>query len=256
MTFRNSTHEGVRHVVLDNLGHGTVTVEPGVQPHLVECSINAGQEEFLNAVQVRQERDWLRISFPVRTFRNTNAHLRLGVPPDLEYVIKVGSADVSVSADMGRSKISSGSGSISVGRTRDLETTTGSGDVSAGEVGGSGTRLASGSGDITVAEARCPVVAKSGSGDVTIKRAYHPVQASSGSGDITVAATSAPVELRTASGSLTVGVADDLPAWVDLDSSSGEVRIAMESTHQPPPGQAYVSVRATTASGDIAVYRA
>jgi DUF4097 and DUF4098 domain-containing protein YvlB len=100
------------------------------------------------------------------------------------------------------------------------------------------------------------VVAKSGSGDVIIKRAYHPVQASSGSGDITVAATTAPVELRTASGSLTVGVADDLPAWVDLDSSSGEVRIAMESTHQPPPGQAYVSVRATTASGDIAVYRA
>jgi hypothetical protein len=126
MTFRNSTHEGVRHVVLDNLGNGTVTVEPGVQPDLVECSINAGQEEFLNAVQVRQERDWLRISFPVRTFRNTNAHLRLGVPPDLEYVIKVGSADVSVSADMGRSKINSGSGSISVGRTRDLETTTGS----------------------------------------------------------------------------------------------------------------------------------
>jgi hypothetical protein len=68
-------------IVLDNLGNGTVTIEPGVQPHLVECSINAGQEEFLTAVQVRQERDWLRISFPTRTFRNTNAHLRLGVRP-------------------------------------------------------------------------------------------------------------------------------------------------------------------------------
>ena len=80
MTFRNSTHEGVRRVVLDNLGHGSVTVEPGVQPHVVECSINAAQEEFLTAVQVRQERDALRISFPPKTFRNTNAHLRLGVP--------------------------------------------------------------------------------------------------------------------------------------------------------------------------------
>jgi DUF4097 and DUF4098 domain-containing protein YvlB len=107
-----------------------------------------------------------------------------------------------------------------------------------------------------VGEADCPVVAKSGSGDVTIQRARYPVQASSGSGDITLAATSAPVELRTASGSLTVGVADGLPAWLDLDSSSGEVRIALESTHQPPPGEAYVSVRATTASGDIAIYRA
>ena len=101
MSFRNSTHQGVRRVVLDNLGDGSVTVEPGVQPDLVECSINAGQEEFLNAVQVRQERDALRISFPPKVFRNTNAHLRLGVPPDLEYVIKVGSADVSVSADIG-----------------------------------------------------------------------------------------------------------------------------------------------------------
>jgi hypothetical protein len=256
MTFRNSTHEGVRRVLLDNLGGGTVAIEPGVQPHLVECSINAAQEEFLNAVQVRQERDTLRISFPHKTFRNTNAHLRLGVPPDLEYVIKVGSADVSVSADIGRSKISSGSGDISVGRARDLESSTGSGDVSAGEIGGSGTRLSSGSGALTVGEVGCPVVAKSGSGDVTIQRARHPVQASSGSGDITVAATSAPVELRTASGSLTVGVADGLPAWLDLDSSSGEVRIALESTHQPPPGEAYVSVRATTASGDIAIYRA
>ena len=256
MTFRNSTHEGVRQIVLDNLGNGTVTIEPGVQPQLVECSINAGQEEYVNAVQVRQERDWLRISFPPRTFHNSDAHLRLGVPPNLEYVIKVGSADVSVSADIGRSKINSGSGAISVGRARDLESSTGSGDVLAGEVGGSGTRLVSGSGDITVGEAHCPVVAKSGSGDVTIKRASHPVQASSGSGDITVTATTAPVELRTASGSLTVGVADGLPAWLDLDSSSGDVRIALESTHQPPPDQAYVSVRATTASGDIAVYRA
>lgn len=257
MTFRNSTHEGVRRVVLDNLGHGSVTVEPGVQPHLVECSINAGQEEFLNAVQVRQERDTLRISFPPKTFRTTNAHLRLGVPPDLEFVIKVGSADVSVSADIGRSRIISGSGDISVGRARDLVASTGSGEVSASELSGSEARLSSGSGDILVGEADCPVLAKSGSGEVTVQRMRtHHLQASSGSGDITVAATSGSADLRTASGSLTVGVTGGLPAWLDLDSASGEVRIALESTHQPPPGEAYVSVRATTASGDIAVYRA
>ena len=256
MSFRNSTHHGVRRVVLDNLGDGSVTVEPGVQPDLVECSINAGQEEFLNAVQVRQERDALRISFPPKVFRNTNAHLRLGVPPDLEYVIKVGSADVSVSADIGRSKISSGSGDVDVGRAHDLEVSTGSGHVSAAQVDGSAARMSSGSGDVTVGEADCPVIAKSGSGDVTVKRSRHPVQASSGSGDITVADTSGTVDLRTASGSLTVGVADRLPAWLDLDSSSGEVRIALEPTHQPGPSEAYVSIKATTASGDIAVYRA
>ncbi len=256
MSFRNSTHEGVRRVVLDNLGRGSVTIEPGVQQDLVECSINASEEELLHAVQVRQERDALRISFPPKVFHHTNAHLRLGVPPGLEYVIKVGSADVSVSADIGRSRISSGSGDISVGRASDLEASTGSGDISAAQLGGSAARLASGSGDVTVGEADCPVIAKSGSGDVTVKRVRQPVQASSGSGDITVAATSGAVDLRTASGSLTVGVADRLPAWLDLDSSSGEVRIALESTSQPVPGEAYASVKAVTASGDIAVYRA
>ena len=78
-------------------------------------------------MQVRQERDTLRISFPPKVFRNTNAHLRLGVPAGLEYVIKVGSADMSVSADIGRSKISSGSGDVDVGRAHDLECSTGSG---------------------------------------------------------------------------------------------------------------------------------
>ena len=256
MSFRNSTHEGVRRVVLDNLGRGSVTIEPGVQQDLVECSINASEEELLHAVQVRQERDALRISFPPKVFHNTNAHLRLGVPPGLEYVIKVGSADVSVSADIGRSKNQQRLRRHQRRSSSDLEASTGSGDISAAQLGGSAARLASGSGDVTVGEADCPVIAKSGSGDVTVKRVRQPVQASSGSGDITVAATSGAVDLRTASGSLTVGVADRLPAWLDLDSSSGEVRIALESTSQPVPGEAYASVKAVTASGDIAVYRA
>jgi hypothetical protein len=256
VTFRNSTHEGVRRVLLDNLGDGSVTVEPGIQTDLVECSINADREELLNAVQVRQEHDALRISFPRNMFRHTNAQLRLGVPPDLEYVLKVGSADVSVSADIARSKISSGSGDVSVGRARDLEVSTGSGQIWAAQVAGSAARLSSGSGDVTVGEADCPVVVKSGSGDVTVKRNRHPVHASSGSGDVTVAGTSGTVDLRTASGSLTVGVADQLPAWLDLDSSSGEVRIALQPTSEPTPGESYVSIKATTSSGDIAVYRA
>lgn len=258
MSFRNSTHDGVRRVVVDNFGHGSVTVEPGVaDADLVECSINAASEEFLTAVQVRQEHDALRISFPPKVFRSTDAHLRLGVPPGLEFVIKVGAADVSVSADIGRSKIGSGSGDISVGRAADLEASTGSGDVSVALLAGTAARLASGTGDITVGEAHCPVNARSGSGDVRVNRVQRqPFTASSGSGDITVAATSGTVDLRTASGALTIGVADRLPAWLDLDSASGDLRIALDSSHQPAPGEAYVSVRAATGSGDIAVFRA
>ncbi len=85
---------------------------------------------------------------------------------------------------------------------------------------------------------------------------HSDLQASSGSGDIAVPATTGSVGLRSASGSLTVGVADNLPAWLDLNSVSGDIRIALDSTGEPAAGQPYVSVRARTASGDIAVYRA
>ena len=82
------------------------------------------------------------------------------------------------------------------------------------------------------------------------------LQANSGSGDISVSATSGPVDLRSASGSLTIGIADNLPAWLDLNSVSGDIRIGLESTVQPEPGEPYITVRARTASGDIAIYRA
>ena len=82
------------------------------------------------------------------------------------------------------------------------------------------------------------------------------LQANSGSGDIAVTSTSGSVDLRSASGSLTIGVADRLPAWLDLTSVSGDIRIALESTGPAGQGEPVVAVRARTASGDIAVYRA
>jgi hypothetical protein len=71
-----------------------------------------------------------------------------------------------------------------------------------------------------------------------------------------VNSTSGSVDLRSASGSLTIGVAEQLPAWLDLTSVSGEIRIALESSSPPEKGSPYVAVRARTASGDIAVFRA
>jgi hypothetical protein len=85
---------------------------------------------------------------------------------------------------------------------------------------------------------------------------YSELQASSGSGDISVPSTTGSVDLRSASGSLTVGIADDLPAWLDLNSVSGRIRIALEASAQPGEGEPFVTVRARTASGEIAVYRA
>jgi DUF4097 and DUF4098 domain-containing protein YvlB len=251
-----SSYEGVRHVVVDNLGSGSITVEPGSRQDLVEAWIDA-DDRYLEQVQIRQDQDWLRISMPRRFVWSTKAQLRLGVPDGLAYVIKTGSADISISADIGRSKIISGSGEITVGNAVDLDCSTGSGNISVSRVDGDAARLSSGSGDVSVSEVYCPLSAKSGSGDVVVKSLRGAeLQAKSGSGDIGVAATSGSVDLRSASGSLTVGVADNLPAWLDVSSVSGDIRIGLDSTTQPEAGEPYITVRARTASGDIAIYRA
>ena len=112
-------------------------------------------------------------------------HLRLGVPPDLEYVIKVG-----LGRRLGRAptsagrRIVSGSGDISVGRARDLVAT----DRVGRHLGGrarAGRRRGWRPGPATSRSARPPArcTAKSGSGEVAVKRCGpHHVQASSGSG--------------------------------------------------------------------------
>src|SRR4029453_10677420 len=120
MSITNS-YEGVRQVVVDNLGGGSITVEPGARQDLVEAWIDAADDRFLEQVQIRQDHDWLRISLPHRFVWSTKAQLRLGVPDGLAYVIKTGSADISISADIGRSKIVSGSGDITVGNAVDLD---------------------------------------------------------------------------------------------------------------------------------------
>ena len=257
MSFRNFVSENVRHISVENFGSGSITIASGSAEDAVEGSLNAADQDFLEAIEVHQDGDQLRIDCPHRLFLTSTAHLRLGVPDGLTYSIGSGSADLSVTAPISRSKIVSGSGDITITSAEDLTCSTGSGDLTLGELTGTGARLTTGSGDITVDTARCLVSAKSGSGEVVIRSLHEAaMQASSGSGDIAVPSTSGSVDLRSASGSLTVGIADDLPAWLDLNSVSGRIRIALEASSQPADDEPYVSVRARTASGEIAVYRA
>jgi DUF4097 and DUF4098 domain-containing protein YvlB len=257
MTFTNLLHHGVRQVSVENFGAGSISIEDGPDGDLVEGSLNSADEHLLDAVQVRQDREHLRITMPPRLLGSTQAHLRLGVPAGLSYNIACGSADITISSDMARSRVVSGSGDITLGTAEDVTCTTGSGDISIQAVRGEAARVSTGSGDLRIDEVYCPVSAKSGSGDVLIATVHRAdLQASSGSGDIAVPSTSGSVDLRSASGSLTVGVADDLPAWLDLNSVSGRIRIALEASSQPGAGEPFVTVRARTASGEIVVYRA
>jgi DUF4097 and DUF4098 domain-containing protein YvlB len=256
MSARTFDATGVRAIVVDNLGRGSLTLETSPREDVVEGTVS-GDDELLQQAGIRHEADTLRIWFPDQLFRTQTAHIRIGVPPGTALTARTGSADVTASAPLGRCRITTGSGELSLAEAHDLDVTSGSGSVSVGTISGSGAQVTSGSGDIVVGEARCPLRAKSGSGDLLVRtlRAAD-LRASSGSGDISIPSTSGSVDLRTASGALTVGIADGLTAWLDLSSTSGAVRVAMDACNAPADGEPYVSIRARTASGEIAVYRA
>lgn len=256
MTAKTFDAAGIRAIVVDHLGRGSLTLEAGPREDLVEGTVSA-DEELLQQTTIRHEADTLRIWFPDQLFRTRTAHIRIGVPSGVALTARIGSADVSASVPLGRTRITTGSGEISLTEAQDLDVTSGSGSVSVGTITGSGSRITSGSGDIVIGESRCPVTAKSGSGDLLIRSLRSAdLRASAGSGDIAVPSTTGSVDLRTASGSLTIGIAEHLTAWLDLSSTSGAVRVAMDACNAPAEGDPYVSIRARTASGEIAVYRA
>lgn len=256
MSAHSFVYEGIRRVNLVNFGDGSIVVEAGPNEQAVEGTISAA-EDVIDAVEIRQDNDQLRIEAPIRGWRSSPVHLRLGVPPGLDYSISSGGADIRVSTEAGRVRAKSGSGDITLDVAHDVQCTSGSGDISIAAIRGESANVGSGSGDVQVGEAFCPLIAKSGSGDVTVHTLHNTqLRASSGSGDISVPSTRGTVDLRSASGAITVGVADQLPAWLDLHSVSGDVRIVMDATDAPSPGEPYVSIKARTASGDIAVYRA
>lgn len=247
---------GVRAIVVDHLGRGSLTLEAGPGDDVVEGTVNA-DEDLLQQTSIRHEADTLRIWFPDQLFRTQTAHIRIGVPAGVALTARTGSADVTASIPLGRTRLSTGSGEVDLAAAQDLDVTSGSGSVAVGTLTGSGARVTSGSGDIEIGDAHCPITAKSGSGDLLVRSLHAAdLRASAGSGDIAVPSTTGSVDLRTASGSLTIGIAERLTAWLDLSSTSGAVRVAMDACNSPAADEPYVSIRARTASGEIAVYRA
>lgn len=256
MTFSHFAFtEAISKVSIPHFGRGSITVSSG--PHgEVTGDLNCGDETYLSAISVELRDGELLIQLPARGVGDATVHLDLAVPDGLDFLISAGSAEIEVNAPIGKAKIASGSGEVLLAEVQELDCTAGSGDITVHRLTGNSARLTSGSGDIDVAETSAAIRAKSGSGDVTIRNLRGQLNASTGSGDITVPSTTGTLDLRTASGDITIGVADKLPVWLDLDSVSGNLRIALDAGSEPAPGERHASIRARTASGEIAVYRA
>jgi DUF4097 and DUF4098 domain-containing protein YvlB len=207
---------------------------------------------------------------PRGMFGRGGVDVTVEIPTGSDLKVKTGSADATLTGDLGSVLVQTGSGGIDVehsagatvletgsGRIQlgdadaDVRVKSGSGDVSIGAA--ARTVVASiGSGDVEVGSAAGTVHVKSGSGDLRVHRASGDVTLTTGSGDLEVGAiTKGRINGKGGSGDIRVGVPAGVPVWTDVSTLSGRISSSLPRLGEPAPGQDHVEVRVHSGSGDI-----
>jgi len=236
------------------IGDGTVRLNP-TESSGVTGEIRCSDAGVLDRIEVSTFGGTLRIATPKRLFGNSSIQVDLAVPVGIDLELASGSADLVADVELGKVVLRSGSGDLQVTRCAELSAISGSGDIAALEVDGD-VRVTTGSGDLRVDACGGGLELRTASGDVVIGSVTGQLDSKTASGDVRVAATSGQVGVKTASGDISIGVADELPAWLDLSTASGDVRVELNGTAEPAPGEPYVSIHARSGSGDITIRKA
>ena len=176
---------------------------------------------------------------------------------------------------LGATRIKATTGTVELDTTGDLWLRAGHGNATAGTVGGSAeitadhgqiridtiagdAVLKASHGSIRIGETNGGVEANLSYGDLDIDRATSSVLAKTAYGAITVnEASDGVIDLESSYGKLTVGVAEGIPAWLDLSSKEGRVRNHLDENLLPDSTTGdHVAVRARAKFGDIDIRRA
>jgi hypothetical protein len=148
----------------------------------------------------------------------------------------------------------SGTGDISLDRaTGHAEVTTGSGEVRLRELDGSAA-IKNSNGDTWVGVAGGDLRVRVANGDIAVDQARAGVVAKSAHGNIRLGeAVSGSVVLETRVGDVEVGIREGTAAWLDLNTSVGNVHNALGAAEAPEPSAPTVEVRARTSFGDVVI---
>jgi DUF4097 and DUF4098 domain-containing protein YvlB len=223
---------------------------------------DAGREAA-RSVSVDFRDDQLVVSGPERAAswlwrRSQRLRVQVRVPLDSHLVAKVGSADVLARGRYRLAEINMASGDAYVDHVAgDVHVNTASGDLTVERIDGA-LQAKTASGDISVRRVDGDVSVHAASGDLEIGQARGSVRANTASGDIEVGvASQGDVRLRAASGDVTVGVLAGTGVWLDLSTTSGDVRNDLPMALTPSAGEPAASLRLQvhTISGDIRVGR-
>jgi hypothetical protein len=152
--------------------------------------------------------------------------------------LRSGMGDIAVDRAVGDVHVSAGSGTARIGSVTGAAVVKDSnGDIWIGDVSGD-LRVSAANGTIVIDHAGATVAAKTAYGDVRI-------------GEV----ASGAIVAQTACGKVDIGIRDGVAAWLDLNTSFGNVRNELADAPPPGSGDASVEVRGRTAFGDITIRR-
>jgi DUF4097 and DUF4098 domain-containing protein YvlB len=173
-----------------------------------------------------------------------------------EVRVKTSAGDVRLDTT-GPLKLTASHGSITVDRVEGMaEITTSSGSLRVGLVDGPGV-LKNSHGTTTVGAATGELRVSGANGDIAIGRAEDSVTATTAHGTLRVDEVArGTVQLETSYGAIDVGIREGTAAWLDVSSTSGQVRNTLTASETPEEAEDTVKVRARTRHGNIDVRRA
>ncbi|CAL9520859.1 MULTISPECIES: DUF4097 family beta strand repeat-containing protein [Streptomyces] len=148
-------------------------------------------------------------------------------------------------------------GSVTVDRVEgSAEITTSSGSVRVGVIEGPAV-LKNSHGSTTVGAALGDLRVKNANGDINVARAEASLTATTAHGTLRVDEVArGEIRLETSYGAIEVGVRAGTAAWLDVQSSGGQVRNTLTASGSPAQTEETVKVHARTRYGNIDVRRA
>jgi hypothetical protein len=248
-----SVHVGAGEIQVDVRDTTTTTVEidgyDQETPPVVRCEPEADGGHRLT-IEYRTKKKWFAIGRGVE--------VRLVVPLATTIEGSSGAADLDANGTLGALSFKTGSGDLRFEDVSgDVNLVCASGDIEGRSVGGH-LGFKGASGDIDVGRVGAGATVRSASGDIRIGRLDGPTIITVGSGDITLHQVGpGSVSVRAVSGDVEVGVQGGLAVWLDVSSTSGDVRSALESERMDG-GEAAPDLELTlsTVAGDITIERA
>jgi DUF4097 and DUF4098 domain-containing protein YvlB len=239
---------------------------------------DAEAQQLIDDARIEQRGDEVVVLIPkpIRGFfrRTPDIDATIVVPTGSDLDLHTQSGDLDATGSFGTVKVESGSGDLRFGSTEDARIQSGSGDIQIdsiqgqfrGETGSGDVRVravsgnanvATGSGDVLIDRVGGNVQVNSGSGDILIQDASENVNASTASGDLSINRVHAgKVNANTASGDVHIGVADGIPAFLEVVTITGDVHSTLEGSEKPAHDEPSVALRVNTASGDITLVHA